>query len=331
MQGPSYTKQVIIFIFVLGILALISSALLTYMSFKDRAGSQTDKYNSYYRNEIIESIYSSLTEAEASRRGYFITNDKQYLSPYIESKKTADSLMGILKPLVLENSAQSENYNSLKSLIAERFKLFDEGIQLQGAKGNNQKIHSSIMDKGRIVQSDLKALINKMRGEEDKIIRSKNQTNEDSYIFAKYAILGGISISCIIFIGIFIVLFKKSSKAFEFESQEISREELETIVRERTAEISQINRKLYGKVDELVAMDKALKQSEEYYRMLFEQAHDAIIIFSPEGEVVLDVNNRACELYGFTREEFIGLSLKTISKNVPQGERHIDDTLKKGY
>ena len=87
MQGPSYTKQVIIFIFVLGILALVSTAVLVNMSFKDRTGSQTDKYDSYYRNEIIESIYSSLTEAEASRRGYFITNDKQYLSPYIESKK----------------------------------------------------------------------------------------------------------------------------------------------------------------------------------------------------------------------------------------------------
>src|SRR5690349_7339778 len=127
------------------------------------------------------------------------------------------------------------------------------------------------------------------------------------------------------------MLYKKASKVFELESQENTREELESIVRERTAEISQINRKLYGKVDELQKMDKALKQSEQYYRDLFEQAHDAIIIFSPEGETVLDLNDRACELYGFTREEFIGLSLKTISKNVPQGEKHIDNTLKKGY
>jgi PAS domain S-box-containing protein len=187
------------------------------------------------------------------------------------------------------------------------------------------------MDKGRIVQSDLKNVVSKMRQEEDKVMKKMNETSSDSYTFAKYAIMAGIGISCFIFIIIFALLYKKASKVFELESQEISREELETIVRERTAEISQINRKLYGKVDELQKMEKALKLSEEYYRNLFEQAHDAIMIFSPEGEIVLDVNNRACELYGFSREELVGLSLKTISKNVPQGEKHIEDTLKKGY
>jgi PAS domain S-box-containing protein len=103
------------------------------------------------------------------------------------------------------------------------------------------------------------------------------------------------------------------------------------IVRERTEEISQINRKLYKKVDELIKMDEALKHSEEYYRMLFEQAHDAIVIFLPENERVLDVNRRACDLYGFTREEFLAISLKSISKNMPQGEENIRSTLEKGY
>ncbi len=331
MQSPSYTKQVIIFIFVLGILTLISTAVLAYMSFKDRSESQTDKYDSYTRNEIIESIYSSLIEAEASRRGYFITNDRQYLTPYIESKTTVDSLLIVLKPLVEENSTQYENLASLKLLAAERLRLFDEGIRLQETKGNNPKIHTTLMDKGRIVQSDLKTLISKMRQEEEKIMKKMNSASSDSYTFAKYTVIGGIGISCFIFIIIFILLFKKASRVFALESQEISREELETIVRERTAEISQINKKLYGKVDELQKMDKALKLSEEYYRQLFEQAHDAIMIFEPEGEIVLDVNIRACDLYGFTREEFIGLSLITISKNVPQGEIHIKDTLKKGY
>lgn len=331
MQGPSYTRQVVVFIFVLGVLTLISTGMLSYMSFKDRSESNTNTYDSYTRNEIIESIYSSLTEAEASRRGYFITNDRQYLAPYSEAKLTVDSLITSLKTYLEDESPQADNYSSLKSLVSQRFSIFDEDIRLQDAKGNNPKIHQSLMDKGRVVQSDLKSLISKMKTEEDKVIRQKNTSNADSYTFAKYAILGGIGASCIIFIITFIVLYKKASKVFALESQEISREELEEIVKERTAEISQINRKLYGKVDELQKMDKALKQSEEYYRNLFEQAHDAIIIFAPEGEIVLDLNERACALYGFSREEFIGLSLKTISKNIPQGEKHIDDTLKKGY
>jgi PAS domain S-box-containing protein len=76
--------------------------------------------------------------------------------------------------------------------------------------------------------------------------------------------------------------------------------------------------------------DEALRQSERDYRELFEQAHDAIFILTPEDEIVLDVNQRACEIYGFNREEFIGLSIESISQNVPRGKEQIQQTLSKG-
>lgn len=331
MQSSSYTKQVLIFIFILGILALISTAILVSISFKDITEKQTLEYNSHYRSELLESISIAITEAENSRRGYFISNDKDYLETFGESKTVLDSLLTSFKSMTDEKSTQQDNYQQLKSLINERFQLFNDGIKLQETKGNNPKIHKNLIDKGKIAQSSIKALLKKMSEEEYKIMKGKAEGTEQSFLFAKYSIIGGIAVSSLIFIFIFIFLLKKSSKVFEHESQEISREELESIVRERTAEISQINKKLYGKIDELESMEKALKTSEEYYRMLFEQAHDAIIIFEPENETILDVNTRGCEVYGFKREDFIGLSLKTISKNIPQGEIHIKDTIKKGY
>lgn len=76
--------------------------------------------------------------------------------------------------------------------------------------------------------------------------------------------------------------------------------------------------------------EESLKQSEQDYRRLFEQAHDAIIVFNPENEIVLDVNERACQIYGFSRSEFIGLSLETISKDVGSGKEKVRKTLEKG-
>ena len=52
-------------------------------------------------------------------------------------------------------------------------------------------------------------------------------------------------------------------------------------------------------VTERKAAEEALLQSEKDYRQLFENAHDAIFIFTIRDEIILDVNNRACELYGF--------------------------------
>lgn len=71
----------------------------------------------------------------------------------------------------------------------------------------------------------------------------------------------------------------------------------------------------------------ALEQSERDYRTVFEQAHDAIIVFAPEQEIVLDVNQRACEIYGFARSEFIGMSLEMLSKNPARGKEKVKQTL----
>jgi len=80
-------------------------------------------------------------------------------------------------------------------------------------------------------------------------------------------------------------------------------------------------------ITERLKASMELKKSEQHYRSLFENAHDAIMIFNPDHEVVLEVNERACNLYGFERDEFIGMSLKNISKNYDRGRKYVDKTI----
>lgn len=60
-----------------------------------------------------------------------------------------------------------------------------------------------------------------------------------------------------------------------------------------------------------------LQKKEQEYRTLFEQAGDYILIweFTKENELILvDVNQAACEIHGYTREEFIGKNVKEIDR-----------------
>ncbi|UCH96520.1 MAG: PAS domain S-box protein [Candidatus Aminicenantes bacterium] len=75
---------------------------------------------------------------------------------------------------------------------------------------------------------------------------------------------------------------------------------------------------------------KQLEVSGRELRNIFNGAHDAIIIMDPNDEIIYDVNNRACEIYGFSRLEFVGMSLETISKHVNRGKKRINETLQKG-
>ncbi len=71
------------------------------------------------------------------------------------------------------------------------------------------------------------------------------------------------------------------------------------------------------------SVERNLRLRKSYYRGLFENAHDAIIIYSVDGHIVLDVNQRACQIYGYEREEFIGMPLASISLDCSSEDERI--------
>jgi PAS domain S-box-containing protein len=69
---------------------------------------------------------------------------------------------------------------------------------------------------------------------------------------------------------------------------------------------------LHRKTQELARELEARRESEEKYRMLFSRASDAIIVLDAAGETVLDANNAALKLYGYTKAEALGMSIKKL-------------------
>src|SRR2546421_1842398 len=64
-------------------------------------------------------------------------------------------------------------------------------------------------------------------------------------------------------------------------------------------------RELLAKIARLLEVNKAaeaLRESEEKYRMLIEQASDGIVVFDSQGTFT-EVNSRACEILGYTCDE----------------------------
>jgi PAS domain S-box-containing protein len=80
--------------------------------------------------------------------------------------------------------------------------------------------------------------------------------------------------------------------------------------------------------------EETLKRTIQDYRGLFENAHDAILIISADDENgderVLDVNRRACEVYGYSRSEFIGMPLRSIAQDPAKAVEHLRWTVERG-
>ena len=78
-----------------------------------------------------------------------------------------------------------------------------------------------------------------------------------------------------------------------------SQAELEVRVRERTVELA---------------------ASEEQYRLLFEKNPDPMWVFDPDTRAFLAVNEAAVNQYGYSREEFVGMTIDEIrpAEDVPR-------------
>ncbi|BAY32386.1 diguanylate cyclase/phosphodiesterase with PAS/PAC sensor(s) [Nostoc carneum NIES-2107] len=92
--------------------------------------------------------------------------------------------------------------------------------------------------------------------------------------------------------------------------------ELELRVAQRTAELSQANQVLEGEIAERLRTEAALQQSfRELADMKFALDQSSIVAITDARGIITEVNNKFCELSGYSRAELIGQTHRIINSS----------------
>jgi PAS domain S-box-containing protein len=99
-------------------------------------------------------------------------------------------------------------------------------------------------------------------------------------------------------------------------------EELEQKIKELSKELESSNQR-----------EKALKESESYYRAFLLHGLDGVVVLDPETARPIDFNDQACRQIGYSRDEFARLRLTDIEakETAAESEAHIQKTVKNGF
>lgn len=73
--------------------------------------------------------------------------------------------------------------------------------------------------------------------------------------------------------------------------------------------------------------ETALRESEEKYHALFEKHMDMILVYDAATRVLEDVNQACVETYGYSKEEFLKLTVKDIAASWDETEEALNDLL----
>ncbi|MCC6357498.1 MAG: PAS domain S-box protein [Phycisphaerales bacterium] len=68
-----------------------------------------------------------------------------------------------------------------------------------------------------------------------------------------------------------------------------------------------------------------LVRTEHRYREIFECSHDAILVFDPGSAVIVAANERAAELYGYRRDQLVGLSVDRLADEPDELSRRVHE------
>ena len=115
------------------------------------------------------------------------------------------------------------------------------------------------------------------------------------------------------------------------ESLQKAHDELEVRVRERTAELAQVNRMLLREISERKRAEAVLKESEEKYTQFFKTSRDCVFITSKDGRLI-DLNDAAVELFGYSsREELLQKKIPYVYASQEEKEKHARVIAECGY
>jgi len=108
-----------------------------------------------------------------------------------------------------------------------------------------------------------------------------------------------------------------------------TRDQLETRVCERTAELQETVARLEAEVAARTAAEGALRESQQRYRTLFESSPSGVCITDYQGRI-LEINRSACEIAGYKAEEMLGQNVSLLYAEPHQRVRLLAELRRSG-
>lgn len=218
-------------------------------------------------------IYSTVQDAETSQRGYLLTGEESYLTPYRAAVKNASSQLALLGELTKDNPRQNARVTDLKGRIALRLSTLEETLTLREREGYEAAVRMVTSGRGTRQMASVHALVLEMQTEESRRLQARAAASEaNSRTTIRAAIVSVILVA---------ILLALAYRVIKRDMAERKRAE------------------------------EALRASEQKYRLLMEGATDGVVIIDRQGNYV-EANDAACRALGYTREEFLTLNMQHV-------------------
>jgi signal transduction histidine kinase len=160
-------------IFVIAVFILLFLSSIAYKHNQDLNESSKLAMHTYEINIQLERLMSAIKDAETGQRGYIITRNNRFLTPYLYSRDKVNASFITLKKLTVDNAVQQKNLENLFKLIIQRFVSFENCLKYSDPKTYDKRKLDNHMFGGRILMENIRFQVDKMNDIERKYLKKR--------------------------------------------------------------------------------------------------------------------------------------------------------------
>jgi signal transduction histidine kinase len=122
----------------------------------------------------LQTVEARLVDAETGQRGYILTGDASYLTPYLVARQALNGDIAQLEQLTAGAPLEQSRLTEIKPLLANRLALLDETIELRESGHTQEAIQHVQTGQGERDMDAIRALLGQMDATEGSLRAQQN-------------------------------------------------------------------------------------------------------------------------------------------------------------